>query len=473
MPVSTEHADYTKYKTDWVKVRDSIAGESVIKSKDETYLPRSAGMSGEYASAYEAYKERAHFPLVCAYALQGTLGVILNTQPEFKVPKKLEYILKRATNDGLTLNQLFLNMVSDVLQTGRVPLVVEIDQVANQFRFVKYDAEDFINWKTKINIKEATKELSLAVFKEPVDNASDEFDHGIKDGYTVLSILDNECIVRKYIQDRNNYESVTSLTYFGKPINKIPVFVAGSITNSIDVQPIPLLAVANASVQIYRKEADLSNAEYLSCNPTLVATGVVSEDEIPNIVGSSVLITLSDPTARVFYTTTDVAALDHVAKHIDSLYEEAIRHGVSLLESRKGVEAADALRIRQSVQAATIYSIYLSVLGAITDGLKLMCRWADLDEEEVEVDKPSTLTQDTPDSSLIKNLVEGYLAKVIPLRIIYRYVHATGLIESNITYVEYMKLLEEHEPKGKKENETENKTEGGTISKTPDNNEEE
>lgn len=469
MPVSTEHTDYTKYKKDWVKVRDSIAGESVIKSKDETYLPRPAGMSGEYASAYEGYKDRAHFPLICAYALQGTLGVILNTQPEFKVPKKLEYILKRATNDGLSLNQLFLNMVSDVLQTGRVPIVVEIDQVKNQFRFVKYNAEDFINWKTKINTKEATKELSLAVFKEPIDNASDEFDHDTKDGFIVLSILDNECIVRKYVEDKRNYETVKELKYFGKPISTIPVFVAGSITNSIDIQPIPLLAVANASVQIYRKEADLSNAEYLSCNPTLVATGIVSEDEIPNVVGSSVLITISDPTARVFYTKTDVAALTHVAKHIDSLYEEAIRHGVSLLESRKGVEAADALRIRQSVQSATIYSIYLSVLGAITEGLKLMCRWADLDENEVEVDKPSTLTQDTADPSLIKELINGYLAKVTPLRVIYRYKHATGLIESNISYEDYIKLLKEYEPEAK----TENKTEGGTISKTPNNNEEE
>ncbi len=460
MPVSTEHSDYTRYKSDWTKIRDAIAGESVIKSKNETYLPRPAGMSGEYADAYDDYKERAHFPLICSYALQGTLGIILSRQPEFKVPKKLEYLLKRATNDGLSLNQLFLSMINDVLQTGRVPIVIDIDQKRNEFRFVKYNAEDFINWKTKINNEEAKKELSLAVFKELVPNASDEFDHGTKDGYIVLSLLDNECIVRKYVQDKVDPETTTGLLYYGRPIEQIPVFIAGSIDNSIDVQPIPLLAVANASIQIYRKEADLSNAEYLSCNPTLVATGVVSEDEIPNVIGSSVLITLSDPTARVFYTKTDVAALTHVAKHIDSLYEEAIRHGVSLLESRKGVEAAEALRIRQSVQSATIYSVYLSVCNAITEGLKLMCRWAGLNEDSVDVDKPSSLTQEVPDSQMIKQLVEGYMSKVIPLHVIYRYSHLTGLIEADVTYEDYVKLLSEQQ-------QPENKTEGGNVSKTP------
>ena len=93
--VSSAHPDYDKFVRSWGKVRDCMAGEDVIKAKKETYLHRPARMSGEYADAYDAYIERAHFPLITAYALSGALGVIITKLPEFNVPKQLNYIVKK------------------------------------------------------------------------------------------------------------------------------------------------------------------------------------------------------------------------------------------------------------------------------------------------------------------------------------------------------------------------------------------
>jgi len=440
--VDTVHPDYIKVKPSWDRVRDCMDGEDVVKSKRETYLPRPSGMSGEYASAYDGYIERAHFPLVTSYALSGALGIVITKLPEFNVPKQLEYILKNATKDGRSLNQLFLDMIIEVFQTGRCPLLVDVVSSKNEFRFVDYKAEEFINWKTPIVNEE--KNLTLGVLKESQPDSDDIFSHDTKEVYRVLR-LDEDGKYITAVYDSDGMELVDSKVtpvLMGKSIDEIPLFLSGSINNSFDMQPIPLVSVANCSVQIYRKEADLANSEYLSCNPTLCIVGASNDDNLPNVVGSSVMIVLPNEQARIFYTETDTAALTHVKNHITDLYEEAIRHGVAVLDARKGVEAAESLRIRQSTQSASIYSVFLSAMSAIKQGLEAMCVWGGYNKDEVILDAPSSLTQGIPDSTILKQIIEGYTTGVVPLEAIHRYLVYSGLLDQTVGYDDYVVMLE-------------------------------
>lgn len=440
---ATTHPDYDKRLPEWVKVRDCMKGEKAIKDKREEYLPRPKGMSGEYAEAYDAYLERAHFPLIVPYALSGALGVIITKMPEFNIPKHLDYIVKEATNDGRSLNQLLMDVIIEIFQTGRVPLAVDVTS-DNKFKFVQNKAEKFINWKT--STQDSVKSLIAAVFKEEQPaNDEDIFSHEVEDRYKALLLKNGVYIVEEY-NDKGNLDDKTVVPeYMGRTLDEIPVIVAGSINNSVEIQPIPLVSVANCSVQIFRKEADLANSEFLSCNPTLVVVGADSEDDIPNVVGSSVMMIIPNDQARVFYTETDTAALQHVSSHIKDLYEEAIRHGVAILDARKGVEAAEALRIRQATQSASVYSIYLSALTAILSGLKLMCKWSNHNPDEVTADAPSSLTYGTPDSAVIRELVDGFSESgVVPINVIYRYLVSAGLLEQTVGYEDYLVLIEEN-----------------------------
>jgi len=437
---SIEHPDYIKLKKDWDKIRDCMQSESVIKSKREKYLPRPAGMSGEYASAYDAYIERAHYPHICSYALAGALGVIITKLPEFNVPDELSYILENATKDGATIQQLFTDIIIEILQTGKCPLVVDIIPETNEFKFVKYPAESFINWKEET--VGAEKNLVLGVFVEAVASSNDIFSHDSEQIYRVFLIEDGKFISRAFLESGDELvDFFTEPKYLGKSIDEIPIFIAGSINNSTEPQPIPLLSVANCSIEIYRKEADLANSEFLSCNPTLCMVGASNEEELPNVVGSSVMIVLPDPQARIFYTKTDTAALSHVKEHIADLYEEAIRHGVAILDTRKGVESAEALRIRQATQSASIYSMYLSAINAIRDGLKLMCRWAGWNQDEVIIDAPSALTFNVPDSNVIREIIDGFGQNVVPLSVVHRYLVGAGLIDQTVSLKEYTNQL--------------------------------
>ncbi len=430
---------YTSLKG-WSKVRDCIKGEQSIKDKRETYLPRPAGMSGEYADAYDAYLERAHFPLVCSYALQGALGVIVTKLPEFNVPSEIEYLIKEATKDGISIQQLFLDTIIEILTTGRCPLTVDLSEDAKQFKFVRYNAESLINWKT--STLSAEKNLILGVFKEAIPESSDIFSHDAEDVYRVLYVDKGIYKTKLFGNDGEFVDFAKVPAYFGKTMDELPIFIAGSINNSVELQPVPLLSVANCSIQIYRKEADLANSEYLSCNPTLVMCGASNDDDLPNVVGSSVMIVLPDAQARVFYTVTDTAALQHVKEHISDLYEEAIRHGVAILDSRKGVESAEALRIRQATQSASIYSIYLSALNAIKAGLYYICDWAGLDKNRVIIDAPSALTYGIPDSNVLREIVSGYSQNIMPLSTVHRYLVGNGLLDQTVSLTEYIAELE-------------------------------
>jgi len=439
--VDTVHPDYQKNVTPWERVRDCMDGEDVIKSKTEKYLPRPSGMAGDYAKAYDGYLERAHFPLVTSYALSGALGIVITKLPDFNVPSKLEYILKTATKDGRSLNQLFLDMIIEIFQTGRCPLLVDVIAAKNECRFVDYTAEEFINWKSSI-VKEE-KSLTLGVLKEAVPDSEDKFSHTTKDVYRVLELDKSGKYVTALYNDDGTQVADTSVTpnLRGKQLDRIPLFLAGSINNSFDMQPIPLVSVANCSIQIYRKEADLANSEYLSCNPTLCIVGASNDSNLPNVVGSSVMMVIPNDQARIFYTETDTAALTHVKSHITDLYEEAIRHGVAILDARKGVEAAESLRIRQSTQSASIYSVFLAAMNAIKQGLEAMCDWHGYNKEEVVLDAPSSLTQGIPDASILNEIIEGFVTGVVPLEVIHRYLVYSGLLDQTVGYEEYVVQL--------------------------------
>lgn len=439
---SATHPDYNRSVKDWQRIRDCIAGESVIKSKQETYLPRPPGMSGIYQEAYKPYIERAHFPQICSYALQGALGVIITKLPEFNVPYQIKYLIEQATKDGNSLQQLFLDCIIEVLQTGRCIIAVDVTDT-HEFKLVKYAAEALTNWKE--STVQSKKSMILAVLKEAVAASGDILSHDTEDVY-LISYLDEagNYSIKAFSGNQEIKEFSKTPNLHGKKLKQIPLFVAGSINNSLEPQPIPLLSVANCSIQIYRKEADLANSEYLSCNPTLCLVGADNTGDIPNVVGSSVMIVLPDPAARIFYTVTDTAALNHVKEHISDLYEEAIRHGVAILDTRKGVEAAEALRIRQATQSASIYSVYLSVLNAIKSALLLICDWGGYNKKEVVIDAPSALTYGIPDSAVIREVITGFGNGVIPISVVHRYLVGSGLLDQKVSLEEYIQEIEKY-----------------------------
>jgi hypothetical protein len=429
--VSTKHPQYDASIYVWRLVRDFVAGQASVKRQNSLYLPIPAAMtavktptdasteqrehnrviggfspgstrSGQqridssvpwyYPTnlAYQSYLRRARVPDMTSFALRALLGVSTRKRATVELPASIAYLEEKITPDGFDIYELFTFMISQILQTGRIGVLLDVNP-DNKFTFKLYSSDACINWKEKVS--DGDRRLSFVVLQEDGDKDIDNiFSHEVEAKYFVLCTdAEGDYKVDEYSESGGdnpiNAEPVVP-SILGKKLKKLPFIFAGSIDNTPDVDEAPLQGVADLAQHIYMKGADLANAEFMTCNPTLVMTGVEA-DESPHATGSNVVISISNDSAKVFYTDTDTSGLDHVLNHINSLKDEASAFGATLMGSmKKSAESAEAKKLDQSIGGATLQSAVMSAGSAIETMLNLALEWSG--SAEVAVFEPST-----------------------------------------------------------------------------------
>ncbi len=465
------HKDYTTNIYTWIRTRDCVAGEANVKSKKSVYLPMPYAMQamdpaapsvrvnpnkdtmGSWINpqwdpnyhqnlAYSAYLSRAQFPELTQFILRGLVGLVGATQPTIKLPTEMEYLLDKATPGGMGLHDLYLYTLIEVLITGRLTTVIDIDEELELPVMVPYAAESLINWKTVRSANSNKSDAKLTVFQEKVD-AEDQsiYEQEQKLRQRVQILRDGFYQVDVYDEGVHQYTIIPS--YKGEMLEFIPVVCCGSITNSFSVDPSPLAPIASAAVQIYMKNADLSNSEFISCNPTLVMTGV-NDSQTPQALGSTVCIKIGDPEAKVYYPMTDTSALAHVLNHIASIYEQAIYQGAQLLDSsKKAAESAETTRLKQAASGATLIAVVGNVAKAMEKQLKIAATWMGVDESKVQVvpvtDFMSPTMSAQEQTALIASWVAGAISHITVLRAFYR----AGMLENGEKIEDEQKRVEE------------------------------
>jgi len=391
----------------WMSVRDAIEGSNAVKLANELYLPipqgfiedntsaSSTGVSSNVANdrrsevllmapyyhrnpAYMSYLHRARFPEITIHTLRGLIGIATRNNPEIELPAKLKYLEGSAMQDGSSIKELFAYCLAEVLSQGGVSIVIDVihDSV---LKMSVYDSTSFINWETK-----ASGELKEAYFEE---NQDDE-DNGEKQIVIEYSMELNEEISKEPILKVTRYidgdEIVINPSVQGVSFSEIPVVNIGSIKNEPSPNPVPLLGVSEIAYSIYRKDADLSQAQYMTCNPMFVITGAENESGVPVTFGSTAALILPRPEAKAFFPSTDTSALGHVKESISDLKEEAATFGASLVgPSKKAAEATETLKMRQGAQGATLVGVVENVSKGVEDALKIAARLVGADPDSV------------------------------------------------------------------------------------------
>jgi hypothetical protein len=446
MDVSQTNPQFDNCIYDWRMVRDFVAGSSQVKRQNTLYLPIPAAMTaatvapdlsteqlvdreprqiGGFAPssrsenqrinentpwyypqnlAYQSYLRRARVPDMTSFALRAMLGIATRKNPTVEIPDSLSYLVDNATDDGFTLNQLFAFLVSQVLQCGRVGLLLDVTP-DSQFKFKVYAAEAGINWCEEMSAT-GEKVLEYVVLQEDARDEQDKYSHEVKPRYVVLH-KNEEGTYETAIHSNPSGapDEINVPSYRGNTLRNIPFMFVGSVDNTPDCDPAPLDGVAEVCQHVYMKEADLANAEFMTCNPTLVMTGA-EPSEAPQATGSNVAVILSDPQSKVFYTETDTSGLSHVMSHIKELQEEAAAFGATVLGARKNAaETAESKRIDQSVGGATLHSAVMCVGEAIESMLNKALEWQGSSPDAIF--EPST---EFSNVSLSAQEVQAYLS---------------------------------------------------------------
>lgn len=427
--VSQRHPVWENYIYTWVMMRDTLEGEDRVKFKSEQYLPIPGAMLEDslrmapstqrivdhilakdehyfplsnthnpnyhIIPAYAAYKSRAQFPNLVSYLYRGLMGLALADSPSIALPLEMQYLENEyASKEGLTLSRLFVKVLGETLLMGRSVLVIDPSD-EDRLLLTDYTAENFINWKTKHN------KPVMTVFKQLENEYEDEiedperrhiFRPDFDTEYMVQRLINGIYVAERYDDDGELEEQIVP-SYRGRVLTELPTIILGALNNTIQPDPPPLAPVASTAIQIYMKNADLSQAEFLTCNPTLVITGVT--DDLQQIsTGPTVSFVISNPSAKVYYTETDTSALEFVHKHIDSLYEKAVVYGAQLLDSsKKSAETAETARLRQTAASATLRSVVTTVGHGFQQALKLMAEWMGLPQSKIDEIRFSPLTE--------------------------------------------------------------------------------
>jgi len=261
---------------------------------------------------------------------------------------------------------------TEVMAVGRVGILLDPAEDINKPKIVVYKTEDILDWQTE-GSDENIVYTGVLLQDRTIEN--DFWTEAPNDNYQMLLLLDEDGIytVAKF----KNGERYASLqpTIQGKTLDYIPFVTAGTMDLTPDIDSPPMWPLSNLAVGMYQVDADLRNAQYMSCNPMLTLSGV-DKDDIPAAIGSNVAMILESYTAKAYYPKTDTSALDHVRMYIKDKQSEAIRLGANLLGNDNTMaESGEAIRLRQSMASATVASTVSTVGRGLQKVVNMAADW--------------------------------------------------------------------------------------------------
>lgn len=477
MAIDEKHPQWQNSIYEWTLNRDCIKGESQIKRYNQAYLPipsamllnppspdESRGQSYAYnyssfvgqeiddyhknfdsrinpnyhqIESYQSYKTRARFPEITEKTMLAMLGLATLNPPTVELPSSMEYLMEDATKAGRDLNSLYKLVLTEVLNTGREILVADPKDNTNEVYIVPYSAENLINWNASSQEGDDIN-FDMAVLTEKVTKVSEDFERVNFFNYFQLKVEDGVFTVEKWSDsDKSGTPKqegdVMVPDLMGSSIDALPMVAIGSTDISPDVDKPPLSGISRIAVQLYQMDADLRQAEYLTCNPTLFITGI-DKESIPKTLGSTVAVGLPEPNSSAFYPNTDTSALSHIVAHIQNLFQEAYNMGATLVGADKSsVESAEALNIRKSSFGASLSSVVENAGLGIERMLKMIAVWKGEDPDNVSFTPNKDFAGLKLSPEEIKIQLQAYLDGAISLETFLHNLEKSGHLQEGET----------------------------------------
>lgn len=377
MTVDTRHPQYSRRYKDWQQIRDCIQGQSFIKMRGETYLPKSSGQKAiekkfhcggpENPGPYEMYKSMARFPDIVDNTIQGFVGLATRKAWDIQgLPTSLEYLIQDAGN-GIGLDGWQAMMISEGLSIGQYAIFPDAPVDGGPPRLAWYTAEALINWKTERG------NPVLVVFEEEIDNPqADEFQHDKLKQYRVLRMEDGACYVDIYDESGGNVlTGDQERIRLDHAEEYCPVVVGGAVNNDWTVDKPPMLGVSECAVAYYQISAQQRWAIRQTCDPMFLALGFQS-GEIEIFGGGTVFEKEAKPgEASIEVIEVSGQGIDKASEQMVHELQEAEKMSHRLTD-KSSVEASKSLKQRTNSKTATLKSVDRNAAAALQDALTIL-----------------------------------------------------------------------------------------------------
>jgi len=432
MPIDTKHPDYKVYSPLWDKCKDFTDGEETVKAAGSEYLPR---LSGQTNAKYNAYKKRAVFYAAAARTVAGLVWAIFRKAPVISLPPKLEYLRKDATGTGMSLTEVAIRIITEIMITGRTGMIVDRSEEGGNSYISVYDADDITNWSL---------EEDFVVLKENVLLAgADKWELEEHERFRELTVNeDGEYIVRLWEKTNSTEEGDWGYTEIkplqnGRPINFIPFTCIAPSGLDFEIDKPPILDLVNVMEKHYQISADYANALHVSALPTPFISGEINkEDNEVFHIGTDVAWVLPAGSKAGFIEFTG-QGLNPIEKALDKLENMLAALGARLIETRKVASVAETAEgIRTKESAAT--AILSQIVSSAEAGLEKVLVWAaeaeNADASKISVKLNRELVQAPLDANMVNALTKSLQEDAISAELFYHNLEEAGMATPDSTF---------------------------------------
>jgi len=407
MPVNSKHKEYQTACSAWTILRHSLAGEEAIKAAGEKYLPR---LGEQEDDEYESYTRRAEYWPVAEHTRSGLVGTVYRKDPSIALSPDLEYLRQNADGDGTPLALLAKEVLGDVLGMGRAGLLTDAPagvQIGAPRPYIKtYAAEKILNWRIEIvrDVRVLTRVVLEECFSAPAPDG-DEFCDCERRRYRVLDLVpvaspqgaaarayrvrlfvhaidptDGSEIEDVIVQDGDEVYPKRGLVTFPY----IPFTFVGPASLDACVQKSPLLDLVRVNLHHYLLSAELNSGLFLASMPQacVIGGGGGSGNATRYRFGLGTVweIPMGGEARYLEYTGT---GLEKIRQEMQDDEERMRQLGGRLLEAqKKAAETAEALRLRQAGEDATLATTTNSVSFGIQQNLAWAAEWVAADPKK-------------------------------------------------------------------------------------------
>lgn len=452
MPVTSKNPTYEKHLSMWQKTRDAVAGTNAIKAKEKRkiYLPAPDDSSDTLSvERYDQYIKRAVYTNFTARTKNALVGAAFRKKPELEMPTELEYLIDDATGDGLSLEQLAKDELSNLLETGRGFFLVDFPQTDDglsveqvqvmqlQASIVPYVAEQVINWKT--TVINGRKYLSLVVLEESYLQANDEFSHESKIQQRVLRLREDGYTQQIYRDEMPYSEEFYPLKGDGQKWDMIPGVFVGSQNNDSTIDDAPLSDIAEVNIAHYRNSADFEESCFLTGQPTLFITHSLSMEQWTEYNPGG--IKLGSRAGHVLGDTGSATLLQADANSLvgDAMIKkesQMVAIGARIITDRTGNETAEGARIR----FASENSVLGDLVGNLSNALEQCIKWCGVFMNTQNVECRFDINREFYDKSVDPQMVMAMITlmdrEIIGESDVFLKLKSAGLVEPERTLEE-------------------------------------
>ena len=457
LDLDATHPSYDTFSPWYTEMQDAITGESAIKAAGEDYLPKPGGMklmqSSLQAAAYAAYQKRASYPEIVAPTIRGLTGVIYNQPIVPELPKALEYMIEKATTDGLTLESALRRITRNILSFGRTGVAIAINE-AGQPELAIYSASAIRNW---------AEDESLVVLDESGYVMQENLTWIDTEKRLLLELIDGKAFATMY-ENSSGWGKVEESQYSGigeKVIDFLPfVFID---TNDLTPEPdeVPLLSLARLAAKAYRQDANYQQTLYLAANPTHVIIGMAPDYEYrPQAVGGGIIWFLPDTDQKAEILEFTGASADAQRRAIQDTLQAAVQAGARLFATAdEQQESGEARKIKYAAQTATLVGIALTAAAGLEKALKMCAIIIGANPDEVVIPISTEFIDNTIGAQEMTAIISGVAGGLISNQTGYELFQNGGRANPDRNWEDEKKLIDEQGPAlgmiGREENQDE------------------